>query len=83
MRLLGAAAVAALGRGRAPASLGWQRKQVPEHREAESGPFPEPCDPFWAMEGRDTPWVLMTDSSEYWRSLVSAEKHLGACTLAR
>ncbi|NP_001295093.1 elongation factor G, mitochondrial isoform 1 [Homo sapiens] len=28
MRLLGAAAVAALGRGRAPASLGWQRKQV-------------------------------------------------------
>ncbi|XP_063476409.1 elongation factor G, mitochondrial isoform X6 [Symphalangus syndactylus] len=28
MRLLGAAAVAALGRGRAHASLGWQRKQV-------------------------------------------------------
>uniref|UniRef100_A0A2I3NBD1 Elongation factor G, mitochondrial n=1 Tax=Papio anubis TaxID=9555 RepID=A0A2I3NBD1_PAPAN len=28
MRLLGAAAVTALGRGRAPASLGWQRKQV-------------------------------------------------------
>ncbi|XP_033059001.1 elongation factor G, mitochondrial isoform X1 [Trachypithecus francoisi] len=28
MRLLGAAAVAALGRGRAPASLGWQRKQI-------------------------------------------------------
>uniref|UniRef100_A0A2K6T0F1 Elongation factor G, mitochondrial n=1 Tax=Saimiri boliviensis boliviensis TaxID=39432 RepID=A0A2K6T0F1_SAIBB len=28
MRLLGAAAVSALGRGRAPAFLGWQRKQV-------------------------------------------------------
>uniref|UniRef100_A0A2K5VAV5 Elongation factor G, mitochondrial n=1 Tax=Macaca fascicularis TaxID=9541 RepID=A0A2K5VAV5_MACFA len=28
MRLLGTAAVTALGRGRAPASLGWQRKQV-------------------------------------------------------
>lgn len=28
MRLLGAATVTALGRGRAPASLGWQRKQV-------------------------------------------------------
>lgn len=86
MRLLGAAATAAVGRGPLPrvlAVLGWQRKQVlvPSEARLNLGP-PGTLRPCGA---RDTvaplpSLALPSDSAEYKSSCLRAEKPLGTFT---